>query len=95
MKKAKQSKKSEKGSTDLQLPTKLDELSIEHQYNIETAYKALGKTMSLMDEGRSRAAAQEQLREALMWNTKTPQGFKDEAFNAQYDKMYNKLYRGY
>ena len=95
MKKAKQSKKSEKGSTELQLPTNLDELSIEHQYNVETAYKELGRAMSLMEEGRSRAKAQDHLREALMWITKTPQGFKDEVFNAQYDKMYSKLYRGY
>ena len=95
MKKAKRSKKSETGSTDLQPPTNLDDLSIEHQYNIEVAYKELGKAISAMEEGRSRAKAQEHLRDALMWITKTPPEFKDEVFNAQYDKMYNKLYRGY
>ena len=85
-----------KGSTELQPPTNLDpNLSIEHQYNIETAYKELGRAMSLMNEGRSRAKAQHHLREALMWITKTPQGFKDEQFNAQYDRCYKVLYMGY
>ena len=71
------------------------ELDPVQQYNVETAYKELGKAMALMEDGRSRAKAQHHLREALMWITKTPQGFKDEEFNAQYDKTYNKLYRGY
>ena len=95
MKKEKQSKKSETASNELPLPTNLYELDVEYQYNVEQAFKELGRAMGLMDEGRSRAKAQHHLREALMWITKTPPGFKDEAFNAQYDKTYNKLYRGY
>ena len=93
MKKAKQSKKKEPASSEPQSPTV--ELDPIQQYNVETAWKELGRALGIAEQPGRRAKAQEHLREALMWITKTPVEFTDKEFNEQYYKLYNKLYRGY
>ena len=71
-----------------------EDLSVEDQYVLETARKELAKAVGSQTDGR-RALGQQQLREALMFRTKLPREFTDEAFDKEYDRTYSLLYRGY
>ena len=65
------------------------------QYNVYTAWKELEKAEAVMKEGRSRAKAQEHLREALGFITRTPAMYKNLEFEERYNRIYNIVYRGY
>jgi hypothetical protein len=71
-----------------------DDLSVEDQYFLEVAQKELAKAVQSQTNGR-RALGQQQLREALMFHTKLPKEFTDEAFEQEYSRTYSLLYRGY
>ena len=71
-----------------------DELDAFDQYYLEVAKKELDKAIVSQTNGR-RALGQDQLREALMFRTKLPREFTDEAFEQEYNRTYSLLYRGY
>ena len=71
------------------------ELDEVQQFNVETAFKELGKAEAIYLDGRARAKAQHHLREALAFITRTPRLYKNPEFEERYNKLYNILYRGY
>jgi hypothetical protein len=71
-----------------------DDLDAFDQYYLEVAKKELAKAVASQTNGR-RALGQQQLRECLLFYTKLPREFTDEAFKQEYDRTYSLLYRGY
>ena len=73
---------------------KFEDLDTFDQYYLEVAKKELAKAVTSQTQNR-RALGQDQLRESLMFYTKLPREFTDEAYTAEYDRTYSLLYRGY
>lgn len=70
------------------------ELTPEQEYQRELAWKALNLAEKMIEQKR-RAKGQEVLREAQELMFKLPSGFTDQAFDEQYLRAHNQLYRGY